>query len=318
MKPSFSLPKALEALISSPPAPAHYEWSLGRKPFSSPIEARSSHFRFSFLPSIPRRPYSFREEILRAAADLDSKRKGRPVALCYSGGLDSDLIAGALTELGIPFDLFFLDIWGINRGPLDEFSPQWGKMVQEIRLDRTYFYESHSLRQFRDFGCELPTYLALTYLFEQIPKNYFIVTGGGDLEISSDLGSKIAALNPVPPGQLHLPFPFGSVYFHLWAKKHRRAGEFYFFRSRPELVAATFQHPSFRHDSVSCSPRQVIYEEFPELKSRCKTTNWDGEHSKENRWVRNWLTKHAEQDHALSYWQRSIGSMVSLEKIFLE
>jgi hypothetical protein len=42
--------------------PSFIQWQFGDYPYSSPAEAKSSAFSFSFRPSMEDRPYSFKQE----------------------------------------------------------------------------------------------------------------------------------------------------------------------------------------------------------------------------------------------------------------
>lgn len=206
-------------------------------------QASGQQFRFQYIPTIPKKKYLIAHEVRKACELINHRRKNKTVALCYSGGMDSEIIARNLIDLEIPFELYFLNIWGINKASFKEwgnpFIKETKKAFHEIFLDRVYFYEDYCLRLFREFGCELPTYIALTYLFEQIPKDNFIVVGDGDLDRTGSLYQHIAAQTPFSNLNLNqLPFSASVVLFERWAKKNSREGEFTFFQSTPELIAS--------------------------------------------------------------------------------
>lgn len=301
----------------------HFHWSFDGQEGAHPLAARAGDFRMWFDPVIERKDYSFRAEVRAACERLDRVRKNRKIALCYTGGIDSELIALTLAELGIPFDLYFLDIWGLNREAFAEWSAPFlrkiGKTVQTVRLERSTFYEEHSLQAFSDLGCELPTYLCLTYLFRQIPSNQFLMVGDGDLNRSGSLYSAIGREHPRAENErgLVLPFSVASVAYHLWARKYKRAGEFYFFRSTPELIAAAITDPAFQVVYPQSSTREVIYSAFPEIERRPKTTNWDSAAaSRENSWIRNWIQQQAGQFSENGQWSPALGALVRVDGIF--
>lgn len=301
------------------PAPPHIQWSFGQGAYANRAGAVSDDFDFRFRPSIARGEYGFRAEVMRACALLDERRKGRPIALCYTGGIDSELIARALAALGIPFELYFLDIWGLNlerfRQDSAGFLAELGKSARIVRLEKAEFYENFSLPYFRRFACDQPTFLALCYLFDRIPKNEFIVAGDGDLHREGELFAKIAAVGR--PGERMIPFAYSSVFFYLWQERAARRGEFYFFSSTPELLAAAFQHPLYRAEFPRFCTREMIYAEFPEVARRQKTSNWDSEPARrENKWIRNWLYSQSPSISERRESSQPVGCLVNPDEIF--
>lgn len=252
---------------------------------------------------------SFREEVKAAVSSLDVRRAGRPVALCYTAGMDSDLIALELRERGIPFTPFFLDLWGINSRAFAENRRFLGLEAEVVRLERIQFYDEICLPVFRQFGIENPTYLALTYLFEKIPPEFFIVVGDGDFDRTGRVFAKIAEGHDLRPGGIHLPFSSAAVFNYLWAAKNGRAGEFSFFSSTPGLINSMIFHPEFSPAFPHSGTRGVLAKEYPELPPRGKTTNWDGAAYAENVWVREWLERHAGEWADFAFWRPSGGTV---------
>jgi hypothetical protein len=139
VNPLHSLQSLLPVRRGNPPA--HIYWRFGGKSFSHRAHSRSGDFQYRLVPSLEKRDFLFRDEVLRACSLLDRKRGNRPVALCYTGGIDSELIARALHLLGIPFELYFLDIWGLNLERFRENSARFlseiGKTVRIVRLEQS-------------------------------------------------------------------------------------------------------------------------------------------------------------------------------------
>jgi hypothetical protein len=302
--------------------PDFVRWKFGDHAFSSLSTARSADFSLSFKPSIERRNFSFRQEVFEAAKRIDEKRQGRPVALCFSGGVDSELIAFALHELGVPFRAYFLDLWGLNREAFENWAPPFlhrlGKKAEVVRVERARFYEEHSVRLFEELGVEYPTYLALPLLFDAIPENEFIVAGDGDLNRGGPLFEAIAAAHPAPvDGALWIPFATSATAYWNWAEKRGRAGEYCFFSSTPGLIAATVTHPLFRTNYPFSDGRELILAEFPEIAPRPRTTNWDGLAYRENVWLRAWLERHGRKIPSLHAWRSSLGTIVRIDDLFI-
>jgi hypothetical protein len=298
-----------------------YHWSFGGQPYANPVQAQSMDFRFWFTPAADHRLYSFRDEVFAACRELDKKRAGKPVALCYSGGVDSEVIATAMHQLGIPFELYFLDFWGLNRDVHEQWAKplaaKWGKEVNVVSLNREFFLQEYATSTFAQLGCESPTYLGLTYLFSQIPADRFIVTGDGDLDRQGSLFSHIG--QHVGQGPIEslgsIAFSANSVVYENWAAIHQRTGAFYFYRSTPGLVAAAISDPLFQASYPFSNTKKLVHAAFPEVQSRPKTTNWEGNMA-ENRLIRRWLEKHAQRLDGFGFWQRLAGTAVRPNSIF--
>jgi hypothetical protein len=317
-EPLESLPaKALSA------NPDYLQWSFGGVPGVSCVEAGSDLFEIQFRPSLERRPYNFRLEVLRACERLDQKRQGKTIALCYTAGIDSELIARCLAQMGIPFELYFLDIWGLNRAQFEQWSPallkELGKKATVVSLSKEHFYTQLVAASFPVMGCEFPTYIALTYLFDQIPQEQVIVVGDGDLDRSAKLYGEIARRFPLAASHgSFIPFSSSRVAYHHWSKRHGREGEFYFFGSTPELMAAAFHDPAFERAYPHSSTRQLIFSHFPEIAERPKTTNWDNPIGiRENSWARARVKRLAKDMPGMHFWQGGIGTVADLDRIFI-
>lgn len=301
--------------------PAHLHWSFGGLPYTSPVSAQSAEFHFWFDSMVEERDFDFRQEVVTACSLLDAKRNGRPIALCFSGGVDSEIIARTLKSLGIPFTAFFLNIWNINRESFDRWCgclAEFGAECVVIDLDKIHFYENHALEVFREFGVESPTYLAMAYLFNQIPSDHFIISGDGDLHRTGSLFKLIAEKNLhfLNSSEMPMPFSAASVFNYLWAAKNKRAGEFCFFSSTPGIIAAMAAHPLFERKYPFSSTSHVLHAAFPEIKRRPKTTNWDNGAYIENVWIREWLRRHASEWPDFAFWRGEIGTVANVGRIF--
>ncbi len=277
-------------------------------------------FQYWFEPKIPKhQSYKFRQEVLNAAKELDRKRQGKPIALCYNGGVQSESLALVLHELGIPFDLYFLNLWGLNLPFFQEQAPSLeakiGKTTQIVHARRSHFFESFAPNIFREFGVEYPTYLALIYLFEQIPESHYIVVGEGGLTKLGNLYASLYQSLPLEKDAEVLPVPFttASTLFYSWAEKRQRQGEYYFFSSTPQLLAAVLQDPLWLLSEKGSDAREVFYGSFPELKLRPRSTNWENDAYVENRNIRSHLRVIAED---LPGWKKEAYSLVDVKKIF--
>jgi hypothetical protein len=298
-----------------------FGWGFGEAQKVDFVSAQDPGFSCWLKPSIERKDYDFREEVFRAVERLNVRRAGKEVALCFTGGQDSSLIAHVLASLDIPFHLYFLRNWQLNEVDLLEraapTAKQLGKDVRVVDLSREYFIEEFAPGIFREFGCEAPTYLALVYLFGYIPESEYVVVGDGDFNREGDLYAEIARRNP-PRRPNSLPTAASAVLFSNWKEKRGRDGEFAFFRSTAELAAATFTHPKFQLRYPFSSAREVILHDFPELSPRAKTTNWDSFLGwQDNAMVRRRLTKLAAELPGFEAWLPAMGTNLCVDDLFL-
>lgn len=321
-----SAQKTIELITpnSVPTRPSHLHWAFGDKENSSPLTAGHEEFRIWFDPVLKASgKYSFRKEVLDACRDLDRQRRGKPVALCLSGGIDSEVIALGMQELGIPFEMYFLDNWELNRSTYEQWiKPLASKLKQEVNvvtLERSYFREELALKAFRQMGVEYPTYLSMTHLFDSIPEDRFIVTGDGDLDRAGDMFRAIGNKSSVGTGTtgLYGPYATSSIAYHLWAGANKRRGQFYFFNSTPELLASVIQDPRFEIAYPEMRTKEVIHAAFPEIARRPKTSNWDTKFARqENAEIRKLIREYASQHEELKNWRSEIGTSVRLDGIF--
>jgi organic radical activating enzyme len=288
--------------------PSHIGWSFGSHAYVNPAEVSTWDFQYQI--QVARNvdsPSSFRESVRNACQRLDRVRQGKTVALCYTGGLDSEVIALTLEEYGIPFELYFLDIWGIN-------PTKFRRNVHIVHLKRDFFLEVHAPENFQRFGVEFPTYLALTYLFEMIPQDQFIVVGDGDFDRSGRIFKEDNLNSRNEPASLKITS--AGVLYYLWSIETRRLGEFYFYSSTPELIQAVLGHPLYigGESGFRRSTRELIYREFPEIQFIEKSTNWDGGGYHENIFIRNWLGRQANIFRGFENWRPGVKSHVVIGK----
>lgn len=292
----------------------HYQWEFRK--------VGNPEFIVSILPSLPQKRYFFSLEVENALKRINRIRNGMVVALCFTGGVDSTLLAIEMKRMGIPFDAYFLNIWNINK----EYLYRHGSKTLEnlnvnlktIELDRLFFYETFSLESFKEFGIELPTPIALTYLFAQIPNNQFLLVADGDLHREGRMYEKIAAEypHPLPKEGFFLPESASSIFFERWNQKHKRVGEFAFFRSTPELIASVLTDPLFTFNYPHSSTKEMIRFHYPSISPRPKFSNWLGNAYDENKMIRAWLKKNAENWPEFLSWKEGLGTICKYDEIF--
>lgn len=309
--------------VSPEPVGKFFHWSFGGVPYSNAMQAKSMDFRVWFSPVAELRESSFRQEVIAACKQLDERRQGKPIALCMSGGLDSEVLLVTLQELGIPYELYFADFWGQNRSTFQSWvrpvARRYGKDVNVVSLERESFLET-ATADFMDFGVEAPTYLGLMQLFRAVPADRFLLVGDGDLARTGPLFRHIAAHSSERLSRQDRPMAFStsSVVYENWAQKHGRSGEFYFYRSTPGLVTSMLLDPRFVTNFPHSETKHALYNAFPEVAPRAKTTNWDSISAHfENRRLRMHVEKAVRsRGEELAFWRRLSGTVAPLHSIF--
>jgi hypothetical protein len=261
--------------------PRYLHWSFGDQYRSNPMEAKSSDFKLWFSPVAERRPYDFRAEVFAKCREIDEKRNGKTVALCHGGGESSEVIAHAMKELGIPFDLYFLDTWMLNSAIRKEFVEPLAKKLDvalhTVSVSESFFDSEFVPKDFAEFGADHPNTMLMRYLFSIIPSTHFIVTGAGNLERSGPRTKKIAEEGTIDANIKEFGWTFSSshVAYYDWANKTNRPGEYYFFHSSPGLLLSALESPQIQRDFPKVCLKGMIYSSFPEISPRGKSTNWE-------------------------------------------
>lgn len=305
--------------------PHFLQWKFGDQSMASPLEGGQFQFQLDF--SNLERVGSFRSEVYRALKVLDQKREQKKVALCVSGGVGAEVLGFVMDQLAIPYDCFFLDIYGVNEeakkrvyGPDSYFRE---KRIQEIRLERRVLFGEFGLEHFQRFGVLFPDQIALSFLYKNIPDEYFILAGGGSMDRQGKFFESITASpispqkpsgfaekispqgnashsgqsNPhertrslVPSRSRSIAFPISSIAPYLWSAERHRQGEFQFYLSRAELILSQLADSRFQWKFPLTNWRPILKEEFPELVVGPKVSNWQGTKGiQENYLLRAWL-----------------------------
>lgn len=320
--PGNFIPKvAIDSLL---PRDGFMFWSFGGRSYSNPMAARSLDFRVGFKRfKLSRQKYSFRQEVLRACDRINDRRRGKPIGLCFSGGYDSEIVAVGLRERGVPFELYFLDFWGMNSETLKNLAApaadRLGKKLNVVSIDKPIF-DQFANERFLEFGCEGPTYLGLMYLMEQIPANRYIVVGDGDLDRRGSLIDKIGSMHSLSMAmtnrQMTVPFTWHSFVLEDWKHRRQKDGEMYFFRSTPELLASVVNDSRFSVNFPYADTRNLLRMSFPEVSTRQKTTNWDTIRAEaENRYIRVELARLARSTPEFAFWRNAFHASVNLSPL---
>lgn len=124
------------------------------------------------------------DKTVKVVRDDFTKLNLEKVALCLSGS-DSELIAHYLHKNDIPTEYFFLDIGGINPTELElckKISAKYNTKLNVISITLPELLDTLIYENFHITHVCWPTYVTLPSLIKQIPNDFYIITGEGDIE----------------------------------------------------------------------------------------------------------------------------------------
>jgi hypothetical protein len=124
------------------------------------------------------------EKTVKLVRDDFTKLNLHKVGLCLSGS-DSELIAHYLHKNDIPTEYFFLDIGGINNADLElckKISNKYNTKLNIISITINDLLSTLMYENFHITHVCWPTYVTLPSLIKQIPSDFYIITGEGDIE----------------------------------------------------------------------------------------------------------------------------------------
>lgn len=254
--------------------PKHIKWAFNKEYFSPILNTEGSLFEFNYMLSENDLPtndlkYAIRKSII----DLYTTA-GMPLSICISGA-DSEIIARTAAELGIPFELYFLDIWNINaraRELAQTLANEISAKLNIVSLSKEEAFDSILEKNYKNLQAEKPTYLCLPYLLERIPFNTYIIGGEGDPQKSGVDYEPLANIDGTYSG---IPISITEVYYRHWALVNHRACEMYFYASTPILLKSYFHHPLMVKKNKRIDTRILIDTLWPNLTYNYKTTNWE-------------------------------------------
>jgi hypothetical protein len=254
--------------------PWHVKWAFNKEYFSEISNVIGSSFEFTYTFSETDLPTSdLKYAIRKTLTDLYTKG-GMPLSICISGA-DSEIIAREAAELGIPFELYFLDIWDINakaRQLAQRLAIEIGAKLNIVSLSKEEAFDTVLEKNYRNLQAEKPTYLCLPYLLEKIPFDTYIIGGEGDPQKSGVDYEPLANSDGTYNG---IPISITEVYYRQWALINHRACEMYFYASTPLLLKSFFHHPLMVKKNNRIDTRELVNTLWPNLTFSYKTTNWE-------------------------------------------
>jgi hypothetical protein len=217
---------------------------------------------------------SIRKAVQNAICKVHELSRTKKFAICL-GGADSEIITREVKALGFDAEIFFLDILGINsvaKAIAASIAEELGFKFNVVTLDRETLVHHVIPKNYAKLQAAKPTYLCLPYLFENIPIEFDILGGEGDVQKSGPDYQPFANQDGSYPG---LPISITEVFYRQWALENNRMCNMYFYASTAQLVKSYFYNSKIKNANFEISTRQMVDSVWGDLKFRSKTTNWE-------------------------------------------
>ncbi|MDR3570916.1 MAG: hypothetical protein P4L81_01815 [Candidatus Pacebacteria bacterium] len=249
------------------------------------LEFTHHPFAVRFRPCV-REPEAWKKELQTIATSIVNEAGSRPIIVCSSGGIDSEVICRILFDLGIHFSVLTVahaagtnerDIW---------YAKNWCQahaVTQKIvTVDMEDFFQ-HRIETYVQEGYvagNVFRYFQL-FLLETVENmgGYAVLGGGEQLY-------HLADSEPAEAADTYIKFDSGFTAPLHWMQRHKTTHRPYFYYSMSEAVLAYLQipiidfavrHPElFRHHSNKHLLKQlVINYHWPDILSRIKLNGYE-------------------------------------------
>ena len=249
-----------------------YGWDTGKK--------GSDAFWLRFDPCT-RKPLAWKEELF-AAARVIANRAKKPIWICSSGGIDSEIACRAFFDQGIHFSVLTLEHEGGTNTHDMNYALKWCKTRNVphkiVKIDAVRFL-THDVEKYTD---RYPAYHPFRYLqiyLMELVENMggFGVLCSGEQLYQADLSKPILTRDDI-----FLPLSNGNCVPLEWCKNNTTDHEPYFHFSTPELCLSYLEipiidfalsnpDPLFRHLGNAYALKRIAYQAlWPDLEARNK------------------------------------------------
>lgn len=163
-----------------------------------------------------------------------SHLKIEKIALCLSG-IDGEIIGKRLLKYHRHVEYFFLHVIGINdehKKIIEEISQSHKVKLNVISTTFDFISKQFSHEVFDFCEITMATYLSIPYLIKNIPDDFYIIIGEGDLEKSNVnkyrniFNNKIKEPNK---DEIYVPLHLSEIIYNLSLKKYNKHGESNFY-----------------------------------------------------------------------------------------
>jgi hypothetical protein len=260
------------------------------------------------------------DKTVKVVRDDFTKLNLHKVALCLSGS-DSELIAHYLHKNDIPTEYFFLDIGGINPTELElckKISAKYNTKLNVISITLTELLDTLIYENFHITHVCWPTYVTLPSLIKQIPNDFYIITGEGDIEKGWPRYMRIYNEKIKNPDNDHfyIPAHLTEISYRLSIDYFNKHGESNFYSRCFDTWYHILRDPRLITDGKCMfDPKTNIMSELItelNLLSPLKTMNYDGQDVRLE--IREKIIEYGKQ---FPGWNPFIGDMVKISKTML-
>ncbi len=232
-----------------------------------------------------REPKTWKEEIRAIAREIPNAAGKRPIFVCSSGGIDSELVCRALFEEGIHFSVLTVEHEaGTNEDDI-QFARKWcrehGIAQKVVRLDMPEFF-TQTIERFTNEGYysgNVFRYFQL-FLLETIESlGGYAVLGGGE---------QLYEIDTIEPKErdVYLEFESGITVPLEWMKRQGSIHRPYFYFSTSEaclaylripIVDFAVRHPEvFRHQANKYIFKRFVCQSlWPDIVPRQKLSGYE-------------------------------------------
>lgn len=231
-------------------------------------------------------PGTWREELYAAARDIVNESP-KPLWLCFSGGIDSEIMCQAFFDHGIHFSVLTLEHTGGTNAHDIAYARAWceahGVTQKIVPLDIDTFFEQDIERYIREGAVAgHPFWFQQIKLMETAESlGGRAVLGGGEHLYHIPEG-----VDPLSPEDVYHRYYTGFTASLEWNRRHGSDHRPYFFLQTPELIRSyldlpfiecALAHPeSLRNPSNKYNlKRFVFHAEWPESVSRPKYDGYE-------------------------------------------
>jgi hypothetical protein len=271
----------------------HYKfgWGTGTYNFQ---ERDSGDYWTSYSPAeYNPGPGAVRRESVRAAK-LIAESAQKPLAVMFSGGMDSEAVCRALIEADIDFECIVSvynyrgqkHINDYDTSYAFDFIKKHGIPYRIFEIDLLDFLLTKYADLAKRFSCSNQTWLLHTYVLSQFPEKH-VICGGGDIQLNRwaykdhDMTPNPSDLDTTMKMGLFVEEKSHIVSAYDWAQTIGSNCSLRFFRQTAELMLAWLEDTDVQHyinfeKSLTCYIRRGVHQmHFLQLKPWVFHKYWD-------------------------------------------
>ena len=194
-------------------------------------------------------PTSFRDECVRAARLIGENAK-QPILVCFSGGIDSEIVVRSFQEAKVPFEVLIMKLKYRNNDHINSHDTEYAfNYVNQnsipyrtITVDLDDFYRNKLIEEVKKY--KAGKYIGILIHNEMIKqlKGFHCVLGGGDINLERHRYNG----RPNRPG-MYLEEEIISIALIESAHQNKCGISSRFFMHTPELMLSWLLDPDIQH-----------------------------------------------------------------------